>query len=263
MSILNRSKFVRTSVDVLSCRLQGIIVKSDGIEVSECAECTSRKGVVSTQEVFPCVLCGEPRCITHAVWVPAHFLDRRLDSTEAIVQLMTGTADKGWYAFCGRPSHVPRGMPIWYGKDRIGGKIVEEIMIHEKPEGLVMFPMWEVGIVEEGFEKRWTKDHFELGCDIAATINLVHRLWQKREDPRAFLVTLQTLVFENVASKKAVFFGATADEIRKGIGDNPNLGDVVDYVCSRCAVVACLNRQSPFYDQKLFKKIIKKPELLI
>ena len=231
--------------------------------MSECAECTRRKGEASTQEVFPCVLCGEPRCVTHAVWVPAHVLDRPLDEMQSIVQMMTGKSDKGWYVFCGRTGHVPRGMPIWYGKERDGGKIVEEIMNHEKPEGLEMFSNWEVGIVEEGFEKRWTKDHFEVGCDIAATINLVHRLWQKKEDPRAFLVTLQTLVFDNVASKKAVFFGASGDEIKKALGDNPSIEDVVNYVCSRCAVVACLNRQTQFYDQKLFKKLIKKPELLL
>ncbi|MHA2068919.1 MAG: hypothetical protein ACXABY_31540 [Candidatus Thorarchaeota archaeon] len=203
----------------------------DGNKLSECAECAGRK---ATQEVFPCVLCGEPRCITHAVWVPAHVLGRPLDSTQG----------------------------IWYGKERNGGKIVEDIMNHEKPEGLEMFPMWEVGIVEEGFEKHWTKDHFELGCDIAGTINLVRKLWQKKEDPRAFLVTLQTLVFDNVASKKAVFFGATGDEIKKALGDNPAIEDVVNYVCSRCAVVACLNRQTQFYDQKLFKKLIRQPELL-
>lgn len=201
--------------------------------------------------------------MTHAVWVPAHVLDRPLDSTQAIVQLMTRKSEKGWYAFCGRTGHVPRGMPIWHGKERDGGKIVEEIMNHEKPEGLEMFPMWEVGLVEERFEKRWTKDHFEIACDIAATISLVHRLWQKKEDPRAFLVTLQTLVFDNVASKKAVFFGASKNEIKKGIGEDPTLTDVVNYVCSRCAVVACLNRQAPFHDQKLFKNLIKKPELLV
>ncbi|MFW9845819.1 MAG: hypothetical protein ACFFD6_03660 [Candidatus Thorarchaeota archaeon] len=235
----------------------------DGIMLSECAECANLGTVKSTEKTYPCSLCGQLRCIKHAVWVPSHILDRPLDHTQAIVKLMSGTAEKGWYAFCGRPGHIPRGMPMWYGKEREGGKIVEEIMNHEKPEGLEMFPMWEVGIVEEGGEQRWSKSHYEISCDIAGTINLVHKLWQKKEDPRAFMVTLQTLVFENVASKKPSFFGASMKEMKKKLGDEPSIGDVVKYVCERCAVVACLNRQAPFHDQKLFKKLIKKPELLL
>ena len=37
---------------------------------------------------------------------------------------------------------------------------------------------------------------------------------------------------------------------------------LVEFACSRCAVVPCLNRQAPFYDQKLFDMLAKWPETL-
>ncbi|MFQ5832597.1 MAG: hypothetical protein ACE5H4_07835 [Candidatus Thorarchaeota archaeon] len=194
--------------------------------------------------------------------MPAHVLDKPLDNTQRVLDLLASEPTKGWYTFCGRTSHVPRGMPIWYGRERKGGKIVEEIMNHEKPDGLEQFPMWEVGIVEDGFEKRWKPQHYELPCDLAATMALIIRLWKKNEDVRAFLTTLNTLVFESVAAKKAVFFGADSKELKRSLGESPTLDQVIRFVCSRCIVAACLNRQAPFYDRRMLGRTIRRPELL-
>jgi hypothetical protein len=94
-------------------------------------------------------------------------------------------------------------------------------------------------------------------------MTLILKLWQKNQDPRAFLTTLNTLVFESVASKKAVFFGTDSKELKQKLGEAPSLKQVIDFVCSRCVVVACLNRQAEFYDRKTFNRVIKKPESLV
>ncbi|MHA2600522.1 MAG: hypothetical protein AM324_000120 [Candidatus Thorarchaeota archaeon SMTZ1-83] len=235
----------------------------DGMLLNVCAECESLGVAKATQTTYPCALCGQHRCETHSAWVPAHVLERPQDNTERVLKLLAGKPEKAWYTFCGRLSHVPRGVPIWYGKEREGGKLVEEILDHEKPEGLEAFPMWEVGIVEDGYEKRWKPQHYELSCDLAATMTLILKLWKKNEDPRAFLTTLNTLVFESVASKKTVFFGAKPKELKQKLGETPSLKQVINFVCSRCVVVACLNRQAEFYDRKTFNRVVKKPESLV
>jgi hypothetical protein len=44
------------------------------------------------------------------IWVPAHELEKRYDEAEAIQAFIKYEKVGGWYGFCGRPSHVPRGL---------------------------------------------------------------------------------------------------------------------------------------------------------
>ncbi|MFX1367104.1 MAG: hypothetical protein ACFFAY_00675 [Promethearchaeota archaeon] len=222
-----------------------------------------RKGsITSAAPTYPCALCGQPRCDTHAVWVPAHVVQKHTDAAEAVRKTLHTTPEKGWFVFCGRPSHIPRGMPIWYGKEKKGGKIVEAIFDHEKKEGLELFPMWEVGLIEEGFEKRWESEHYELSCELSPVMNLILQLHRKEGSSESFIESMHSMVFDTLAKKKGTLFPASKKNLLAGLGRMPTLKEIFSFVCSRCVVGACLNRQAPFYDSKVFARVIKNPETL-
>ncbi|MFW9963871.1 MAG: hypothetical protein ACFFCX_09930 [Candidatus Sifarchaeia archaeon] len=231
--------------------------------MTECAECL-RYGYSRTKQVaYPCALCGELRCEDHAIWVPAHEIDRPFDVNKELLKLIGKDARQGgWYCFCGRPSHVPRGVPYRAGSGKEGGKIVTPILEHEKKPGLEMFRMWETGLIEEGYEKTWDVKNYALSCSIATIMVLVATLHATQGTKTGFLDTIYNTAISPIGEKKDTFFVPSKKEFEIAINKNPEMSVLVDFVCSRCAVIPCLNRQAPFYDQKMFKRLAKAPEEL-
>jgi hypothetical protein len=197
------------------------------------------------------------------IWVPAHEIDRPFDETQDLLKLMTHKSHGGWYSFCGRPSHVPRGLPYRAGPDKEGGKMIGPILDHEKKAGLEMFRMWEQGVIEDGYEKQWESKHYALSCSIATVMILFANLHRTQKGTPELIDSIYNSAILTFGDKKKTFFGGTREEFLKSIGDNPEIQTFVDYACSRCVVIPCLNRQTPFHDQNLYKKLVRNPELLI
>lgn len=230
--------------------------------MTTCEEC-KRFGYSRTdQESYPCALCGELRCIDHMIWVPAHELERPYDEAMAITSLMKYNKVGGWYGFCGRPSHIPRGLPIRHGKDREGGKVVRLILDHEKKPGLECFQRWEVGAIENGYETNWEVKQYALSCSFAPIMVLIANMFQSGSNPFTFLERLYESAFRTFGSKKPSFFLETLDDFSKSVGSRPEKESLIKYTCSRCSVIPCMNRQFPFYDDKMLKRIAKEPGLL-
>ncbi len=196
------------------------------------------------------------------IWVPAHEIDKPFDETQALLKLMKHRSDGGWYGFCGRPSHVPRGVPYRAGPGKEGGKMIGSILDYEKRPGLEMFKMWEQGIIEDGYEKHWGSKHFALSCSIATVMILFATLYATQSGTPGLLDSIYNVAILTFGDKKKTFFGSTKDEFLKAVGSKPEVQAFVEYACSRCAVIPCLNRQAPFYDKKMFKKIAASPEIL-
>ncbi|MFX1485317.1 MAG: hypothetical protein ACFFCP_19260 [Promethearchaeota archaeon] len=230
--------------------------------MTNCEECKRYGYSRTNQIVYPCVLCGEMRCDDHMIWVPAHEIDRPFDETQALLKLMKHEAQGGWYGFCGRPSHVPRGVPYRAGADKEGGKMISPILDHEKKPGLEMFRMWEIGVIEDGFEKQWEPKHYALSCSIATVMILFANLHATQGNSPGLLDSIFDSAILTFGDKKKTFFGGSRNEFLKAVGSSPNVQTFVEYACSRCAVIPCLNRQAPFFDKKLFKRLAEEPELL-
>ena len=195
------------------------------------------------------------------IWVPAHELEKPFEEAEAIIDLIKhGT--KGWYGFCGKPSHIPRGLPIRYGKGKDGGKVVHPILDHEKKLGLECFRAWEIGAIEDGFETHWEVKRYALSCSLAPVMALIATMYQSGRNPSSFLESLFNSAFKTFANKKSIFFLENWDKFVKTTGPNPSKEDLFSYACSRCAVIPCMNRQAPFYDKKMLRKLVKTPELV-
>jgi hypothetical protein len=229
--------------------------------MSECAEC-KRYGTKIPGEVYPCAICGTARCETHAVWVPAHEIDRDVKRAKAVRDSIKGESAGGWYTFCGRITHVPRGVTVVYGEGKKGGKIVERLLLHDKKPGLEAFEMWEVGIIEDKLEKPWEPRYYEISCELAKVMNLMAQMYRGPRGTDLFLKQLYLALIQN-AAKRAVFFKGTQNEFQEQVGKDPEFSDVIKYICSRCGVVICLNRLAPFYNRKLFKKLAKDPDSVI
>ena len=152
---------------------------------------------------------------------------------------------------------------MWYGKERKGGKIVEAIPDYEKKEGFEDFEMWEVGIIEDGFEGRWEKTHYEISCELAPVMTLAYNLRLKKEQDSSFLDSLHSMVFQTLAAKKATLFPVSKKDLMIGLGRLPSMNELFRFICTRCGVVACINRLSPFYDKKTFSRLVSKPETVI
>lgn len=196
------------------------------------------------------------------IWVPAHEIDKPFDETQALLKLMKHESDRGWYGFCGRPSHVPRGVPYRAGPGKEGGKMMGSILDHEKKPGLEMFKTWEVGVIENGYEKQWESKHYALSCSIATVMILFANLHSTKKGTPELLDSIYNSAILIFGDKKKTFFGGTKDEFLKAVGSNPEVQTFVEYACSRCAVIPCLNRQAPFYDKTMFKKLAASPEIL-
>ncbi|MCK5389859.1 MAG: hypothetical protein KAJ36_05185, partial [Candidatus Thorarchaeota archaeon] len=80
--------------------------------------------------------------------------------------------------------------------------------------------------------------------------------------PSSFLENLHNSAFKIFANKKPFFFLEKWDKFIKTIGPKPTQDELFNYTCSRCAVIPCMNRQAPFYDKKMLRKLVKTPELL-
>jgi len=210
--------------------------------------------------VFPCALCGELRCEDHTIWVPAHEIDRPLDENQALLQLIGKQARQGgWYCFCGRSSHVPRGVSYRAGPKKEGGKIVTSILEHEKKPGLEMFRLWETGVIEEGYEKSWDPKNYALSCSVATIMVLMANLHATQRTKPGFLDTIYSTAIGTLGEKKTTFFVPSKKLFEISVGNNPDMKVLVEFVCSRCTIIACLNRQAPFYDQRLFKTLVAMP----
>ena len=77
-----------------------------------------------------------------------------------------------------------------------------------------------------------------------------------------FLENLHNTAFKTFANKKPIFLLEEWDKFSKSVGQNPTKEDLFSYTCSRCAVIPCMNRQTPFHDKKMIQKLAKAPELL-
>lgn len=193
------------------------------------------------------------------IWVPAHELEKPIDEAEAIMKLINYDKIGGWYGFCGRASHIPRGLPIRYGKEKSGGKIIEAIPDSEKKIGLEDFKLWEVGAIEEGFETAWEPKRYALSCSLAPVMALIANMYSSGKNPSTFLENLHSSAFMTFASKKSVFYGEDWKGFSKSVGKTPSKKDLFQYACSRCAVIPCLNRQAQFHDKKLLQSLAKSP----
>ena len=197
------------------------------------------------------------------IWVPAYEIEKPFEEAEAVLNLIKhGTKVGGYYGFCGRPSHIPRGLPIRHGQGREGGKVVHAILDHEKKPGLECFRMWEIGAIEDGFEIPWEVKRYALSCSLAPVMALIANMYQSGREPSSFLESLHDSAFKTFAIKKPIFFIEAWDKFTKSVGLKPTKEELFKYTCSRCAAIPCMNRQAPFYDKKLFGKLVKEPELL-
>lgn len=229
--------------------------------MTECAECKRTGSTGPKRESVPCALCGEHRCSVHSVLVSIHDLHSPVREAVAARELLKGQPVGGWYSFCGRPSHLPKGATIRYGKDREGGKMVERVLEHQKPEYLIEFSMFEVGVIENGFENLWEQSHFELSCDLTETMTVLAKMFQGDTSEDTFVRRL-LLALDWGASKRPTFFKFTEEQFNNFVGEEPTFKKVASFACSRCGVVICLNRLAPFYDSKLLKKLIHDPDQL-
>jgi hypothetical protein len=231
--------------------------------MTTCEEC-KRLGYSRTDQTsYPCALCGELRCEDHMVWVPSYEIDRPFEEAKVIVELIKHEKIGGYYGFCGKPSHIPRGLPIRHGKEKEGGKVVRAILDHEKKKGLECFRMWEIGAIEEGYETPWEVKRYALSCSLAPAMTLITNMYQTGREPALFLESLYSSAFKTFANKKNIFILEDWNRFAKSVGSNPTREDLYKYTCSRCAVIPCMNRLAPFHDKKIFKKLAKEPEILL
>lgn len=197
------------------------------------------------------------------IWVPSQEIEKPFEEAEAIIDLIKHGKVGGYYGFCGRPSHVPRGLPIRHGKGKEGGKVVHAILDHEKKPGLESFRMWEIGAIEGGFETPWEVKRYALSCSLAPAMALIANMYQSGRDPSAFLENLHISAFNTFANKKPIFFLENWNKFVKSVGLKPTKEDLFNYTCSRCAAIPCMNRLAPFHDKKMLSKLVKAPENLI
>jgi hypothetical protein len=226
--------------------------------VDFCVECGERKG--KNKKLYESALCKQLRCENHLIWVPSHLIDHNpLDVANDLKKILKGAEQNGWYMFCGRLGHIPRGVSYWYGEDRQNGKLVEHVGDHQKLAGYEFYNYWQVGIVEDGVEKRWQPSHFEPSCEFSLSLRLIHR-FVNEPDQNAIVQRIWNKVVNIVTTKRKTFFPTSEDVFLKFLkGKEPLLG-IAQYFCSRCATVACLNRLSPFHDKKILKEFRLNPE---
>ncbi|MFW9910168.1 MAG: hypothetical protein ACFFEF_16550 [Candidatus Thorarchaeota archaeon] len=229
--------------------------------MSECPECDIMRRKRTEEELYSCVLCGEKRCFDHTVWVPAHVLDSRDEQIVKVAGYIRDEPYSGWYSFCGQGAHVPRGVPIRHGKDRQGGKLIELVPDAYKKAGLEFFRMWEVGLVENSFEKRWNEEFYTLSCSLAAVLEEVALQVQSGGMAERIREQVYEKAVVQIASGKLSFATPTRDEFYSQMKSASTTKDFVGYICSRCKIVPCINRQREFHDSKIFRKLIKEPAL--
>ena len=190
------------------------------------------------------------------IWVPSHVIDHsHMESAENLKKLINESGAKGWYCFCGRTCHIPRGMPFWFGEERNNGKLVERIGDHQKLNGFEFFTFWHVGIVEAGIEKRWEQTHFEPSCEYGISLRLAYR-FSSESSQEELVKKFYDKILSLVTSKKKSFSLTSYEDFKKFVRDEQSLKGLSEYLCSRCKVVPCLNRLVPYYDKREFKKLV-------
>ncbi len=229
--------------------------------MSKCVVCLQYGRDKAEREVFACSLCGEIRCIDHTIWVPAHELEKRIDNVESVHKLLRKSKHTGWYPFCGNGTHVPRGLPIRHGKERLGGKIIEPIIDAYQNPGLEFFRMWETGVIEAAIDNRWDPQHYSLSCSLAPSMVAISNLVDNDLISIPTLEKIFMTAITGLASKKEFFFPPSFDEFMGLSGTFGGIRSLAEFICSRCAIVPCTNRLVPFYKSKIFKKAISNPNL--
>lgn len=224
-----------------------------------CEECIKSPKSIGAKRVHFCSLCGRLRCEDHSIWVPSH----RLSNVPEIQGLLMTKPIDGWYVFCDRPAHIPKGISAWSGRGRKEGTVVEEVLPSQKTEGLEQFLMWETGTVKGGFERHRNPQDYRLSCAFASVMNLILQLYRTERKRSDYLSRIHLLIFESVASKKPLFFSVTREEFGQALGNEPSLENLLSFACSRCGAVICLNRQSPFFDRLLFGQIARTPDSVL
>ena len=226
------------------------------VKSMRCEECIKSSKSSGAKRVHFCALCGCLRCEDHSIWVPSH----RLSAIPEISKLLMTKPVDGWYAFCGRHAHVPKGVSTWSGRGRKEGTVVEEVLPTRKIEGLEQFPMWETGTVKGGFERHRDPHDYRLSCAFVSVMNLILQLYRTGRKRSDFLSRIHLLIFESVASKKPLFYSVTNEAFHRALGNEPSLEELLSFACSRCGVVVCLNRQAPFFDRPTFEQLARFPD---
>ncbi|MDF1540384.1 MAG: hypothetical protein P1Q69_15925 [Candidatus Thorarchaeota archaeon] len=227
--------------------------------MAKCVECLEYGKGKGNQEVYPCALCGELRCMDHTIWVPAHDLERTIESVINVYSLLKGKKQSGWYTFCGKGTHIPRGLPIRHGKELLGGKIVEPVIDGYKKKGLEFFRMWETGLIEAATDKKWDPQHYSLSCSLAASMVTMSNLVTREGLSVPTFEKVFMTAITGMTAKKAFFFPPSYDEFISRVEKIGGIKSLAEYICSRCAIVPCTNRLAEFYNSKMFKKLIKQP----
>ncbi len=125
-----------------------------------------------------------------------------------------------------------------------------------------MFRMWETGVIEDGYEKAWEPKHYALSCSVATIMVLTANLHATQGGTPGLLDKIYRTAIQPLGEKKDTFFVPSQKMFDIVVSKFPEMRVLVELICSRCVVVPCLNRQAPFFDQKLFMTLVKFPELL-
>jgi hypothetical protein len=227
-----------------------------------CEQCKRYGFKRTNQTAFPCALCGEMRCEDHSIWVPSHELERPEKEIQYLKSLLREAPVSGWYVFCGRQSHIPRGLPTRYGPEKKGGRIVRTLFEHEKKAGLEPFKVWETGIIEDGYEKEWDEAQYAPSCSFVPTMTIIANKAEESQASMEDLHKLFSLAFLTLANQKKNFIDASWENFLKTVGEKPTSQRMMEFTCTRCAVLVCANRLAPFFDKVLFNKLVSSPELL-
>ncbi|MCF2136652.1 MAG: hypothetical protein K9W43_05350 [Candidatus Thorarchaeota archaeon] len=209
--------------------------------------------------MYKCALCGRERCQRHTVWVPAHEFEAHDAKTEQARSFLRGEPIGGWIPFCGDLLHTPRGVTIRLGEDRTNGNIVASVPFSERHPGYKMFRMWEVGVVENGIEYRWPQERYRVSCSLAGLMTIAVMFYHSDLEAPVSTAKIYSQIISSSKVNPNIFRRPSREEFFKQFGTEMLLADLLEYICSRCMVAVCLNRQAEFFDKKLFNTILRHP----
>ena len=119
--------------------------------------------------------------------------------------------------------------------------------------------MWEVGVVEGGSEYRWDPKQYRLSCGLLGLMMVAITFFGSDLEAPVSATKIFDHVIMSSKGKPSIFRRPTRDEFFKQVGTDLLLTELLEYICSRCMVAVCLNRQAEFYDKKLFNTVIRRP----
>ncbi|MHA1638013.1 MAG: hypothetical protein ACTSUB_08365 [Candidatus Thorarchaeota archaeon] len=157
---------------------------------------------------------------------------------------------------------MPQGLSTRHGKDMQAGQIISPIVDNEKKPGLEFIRIWDVGMIEFGKEKLWQPMHYVPSCYLHQAMVLISQIYRRDRGTEGYMSRLFKNGFESFGGKKRAYDAPTWQEFQDYLGKStdPNMQDLIKLLCARCMVIPCTNRQAEFFNQKLFKKLIKKPQ---